>query len=93
MKEIDIQSTIIKYLKKNYRGCVVWKIEDEKLSGIPDIYFAYQAHSFWFEVKTPTGRREDIQKYCIKKLNKNFVPAYFVESLDDVKRLLTKWQL
>lgn len=90
MKEIDVQTKVMEYLRSQYRGCVCLKLEDAKTVAIPDIYFAYRGASAWFEVKRSdgTGVRNPMQEYRIKKFNQNGIPAAFVESVDDVKKCL-----
>jgi len=89
MTELTIQSRILDHLRKTYPLCICWKIEDAKLSGIPDIYFAYDGTSIWFEVKSKTGTTSPIQKYTIMSLERNKIPVYVVKSLSDTKKILS----
>ena len=91
MLESSVQKKIINYLKKEYKGAVIWKLAEHVLCGVPDIYFAYEGKSFFFEVKRPGGIRRPLQKVTIKKLNSNKIPSYFVESVDEVKEILSKF--
>lgn len=88
MKELAIQAKILKYLRSEYKGCVCYKLEDAKLSGVLDIYFGYKGISVWLEVKRKGGSRSNIQEYSVRKLLKNGIPAAFVNSVEDVKKTL-----
>jgi hypothetical protein len=90
MNEAQVQANILKYLRKTYAGAVVWKLTEQSLCGVPDIFFAWGGKVFFFEVKCPGGRRRPRQVFTVSKLNKNGVPSAFVESLDDVKVFLQK---
>lgn len=89
--ENKIQSDILKYIRKTFKGCVLIKFEDAKTHSILDTYFAYKGISVWFEVKRPNAPKSNsfpLQKYMAKKLLKNSIPAYFVESVADVRKIL-----
>ena len=88
MKELSIQTKIVTYLRKTYPKAVVWKLADEKISGIPDILFMNDGVAYFFEVKTPVGRLTKIQEYTIKALRRAGIYANKVTSLEEVKEIL-----
>ena len=91
MSESRIQTSIITWLKKSFPGSIVWKIHEDPVfgvSGIPDIYFAYDYQSLWFEVKTQEGRVSKLQQSRIKQLKENGIKAFVVRSLEEVKEIV-----
>lgn len=88
MTESQIQRSIISYLNKKYQEAVIFKHSDKTRCGIPDIQFICNGVVVWLEVKRPKGFRSKLQKWTIERLNLNGTRAFFVESLDDVKKIL-----
>lgn len=90
MTESQIQKKILDYLRKAYPGAVVWKLSEQTLRGVPDIFFAFKGFLHFFEVKKPGGDIRMIQKVRIRELNDNKVNANIVFSVDEVHDILMK---
>jgi len=88
MRESEIQTQILKYLKKSYPKAYIVKLSDKWVSGLPDIMMISDSIAFFFEVKVPKGRPTKIQLYTIKKLLKAGAQASVVRSVNDVKRAI-----
>jgi len=89
--ESQIQSKILKYLRKNYPKAVVWKLHEDPIfgvTGIPDICFIHAGFTYFFEVKKPGGVLSKIQEVTLKKLFHNGIIAEVVYGVEDVRRLL-----
>ena len=66
MKEQQIQSKRIKQLEAE--GYYVLKLIKTSKNGIPDILAIKEGEILFSEIKTPTGKLSEIQKYRIKEL-------------------------
>jgi len=88
MTESQIQAKILKYLRKSFPKAVVWKLTEQTLCGVPDIFFAFNGHVFFFEVKRKNGIIRKRQEVTIRQLNENKVPSYFVSSDVEVHNIL-----
>lgn len=91
--EAQIQTKILKYLRKTYPSAITWKIHEDPVfgvSGIPDIMFIHAGKVFFFEVKKPGGKISRIQEVTLHKLQNNDIIAEVVYGLLDVQRLLTR---
>lgn len=65
-EEGKIQKKITDHLKKD--GWFTTKLMQTSTNGIPDVLAVKSERTLWIEVKTPTGRLSEIQKYRIKQL-------------------------
>lgn len=86
MTELQLQTEIIKVLKKHLKGAVIWKTNDAMLNGVPDLYVAYNGKSYHFEIKAP-GKKVDpkgIQAYWLKRLRANGIIA---DEINDIKKI------
>lgn len=84
---------IQKWLRSQFPGCYLIKLESPSTAGILDIYFAWEGLSVWFEIKKPeyknrTWKNKKIQEWHIKELRKNGMLAGFFFSLDEVKEFM-----
>jgi Holliday junction resolvase len=66
MKEQQIQTKRIKQLEAE--GYYVLKLIKTNKNGIPDIIAIKEGEVLFSEVKTPTGKLSEVQKYRIKEL-------------------------
>ncbi len=93
MSEKQIQSQILKYLKKHYPNAIAWKLHEDPVFGvvgIPDILFVVDGVAFFFEVKKPGECASKIQKSVLKKLKNNDIIAEVVYSVADVQHYLAQ---
>lgn len=88
MSEAQIQTSILKYLKKKYPTALIFKHADKTRCGVPDIQFIYYGNTVWLEVKKPGGKVSDIQEWTLERLRNNNHKAYVVYSLQEVKEIL-----
>lgn len=86
MKEQDLQSKIVKELKSN--GWAVVKTILLSKNGYPDLFAFKKGVIIFIEVKKPNGVRSKIQEYRIKELKKEGFNAEFIDSMDDLKKML-----
>lgn len=75
-EEGKIQKKITDRLKKD--RWFVTKLMQTSTNGIPDVLAVRQGETLWVEVKTPTGRLSEIQKYRIKELDQKFGQYVYV---------------
>jgi Holliday junction resolvase len=66
MKEQQIQAKRIKQLEAE--GYYVLKLSKTNKNGIPDILAIKEGEILFSEIKTPSGKLSEIQKYRIKEL-------------------------
>lgn len=72
MKESDIQHSIITWLESI--GMYVVKVIQTNKNGWPDLQALQNGVTLFIEVKTPTGRLSELQKYRHKQLkDKGFI--------------------
>lgn len=91
MKEKDIVSAILKYLR-SVSGCFAWKEHGGMYgtAGIPDIISCINGEFYAFEVKTDVGKTTALQDATIRKIRKCGGKAYVVRSVDEVKEILNQ---
>ena len=89
MKEKDIVSSILKFLK-SFPNCFVWKELGGMYgtAGIPDIIACINGKFYAFEVKTAIGKTTALQDATIRKIISCGGHAYVVRSVDEVKTIL-----
>lgn len=68
MKELQIQTNLIRHLKKKYPDAFVIKLSDKWYSGIPDVMMILKGHAYFYEVKTNKGIVSKIQTETHKRL-------------------------
>ena len=85
--ESTIQSKILKYLRE-IPNTYTMKLSDRWTSGYPDVLHIKDGRAYFFEVKTPTGKKQPLQIFTIAELRKAGAQAHFVTSLDEVKKAL-----
>ncbi len=84
MTEAKIQLKISQYLKD--MDYIVVKNMSMSLNGWPDLScYGPNGEHFMIEVKTPTGRLSNIQKYRIAKLRAKHHTVYVVDSVTKLK--------
>lgn len=93
MLERNEVTKIERWLRRQYPGCYLLKLESPSTAGILDLYFLWTGWHAWFEVKLPkyrtrTWKNKKIQEWHIKEIKKNGGRAYFVFSLDDVQDIM-----
>lgn len=90
MLERDIVNEIKKVLASLGSDIFFWKEHGGPYgtSGVPDIICCYKGHFLGLEVKLPTGRLTELQKWAIRKINEAGGIACRVESVEDVKRVI-----
>jgi len=69
-EEGKIQKKITDHLKKD--GWFVTKLIQTSTNGIPDVLAVRPGQCLFIEVKTPTGRLSEIQKYRITELVESY---------------------
>jgi hypothetical protein len=82
MKESQIQSQIITYLEAN--GWLVVKIMQSNKNGWPDLQAFKDSRCIFIEVKTPSGRLSELQKYRITQLTDKGFNCYVITSLNNL---------
>lgn len=86
MKEQDLQTKIIKYLKKD--GWEVVKTILLSKNGYPDLFAFKKGITIFIEVKKPNGVRAKIQEYRINELKKQGFTAEFIDSMEELENML-----
>ena len=92
MLERDLVSAIKRYLAS--LGSDVFYFKEHGgpygTSGIPDIIVCYRGRFLGLEAKLPGGRLTELQKRAIARINCAGGIARRVESVDDVKAVITQ---
>lgn len=78
--ESKLQTRIIKHLESN--GWIVVKTIQLSKNGFPDVFAFKKARTIFVEVKEPSGKRSELQKYRIEQLNKELFTAFFCDSFE-----------
>ena len=91
MLERDIVIAIKIYLASLGSDVFFWKEHGGPYgtSGVPDIICCYKGRFLGLEVKQPGGRLTALQKRAIEKINAAGGIGRRVESVDDVKAVIT----
>ena len=89
MKEKDIVSSILKFLK-SFPNCFAWKEHGGMYgtAGIPDIIACIDGRFYGFEVKTESGKTTALQDATIRKILACGGNAYGVRSVDEVRTII-----
>lgn len=92
MLERDIVAAIKKYLVSLGSDIFFWKEHGGPYgsAGIPDIICCYKGRFLGLEVKLPGGRLTELQKRAIEKINCAGGIACRVESVEDVREIITR---
>jgi len=88
VRENKIQSGIVRFLKKQ-EGCWVYPTCDRFTVGVPDILGCLKGRFFALEVKQPKAQLKKIQAYHLEKIREAGGVAGRVDSLKEVKALLS----
>lgn len=90
MREQDIQTAILQYLKK--RNIYAVKVITASKSGVPDILACLNGKFVGIEVKAPcrSGNVSELQKYNISKIKASGGEAFVVTSLEEVQAIVAK---
>ena len=86
-EETKLKIKVLKYLKST-PNTYTMKLSDRWTSGYPDVLHIKDGRAYFFEVKTPTGKKQPLQIFTIAELRKAGAQAHFVTSLDEVKKAL-----
>jgi Holliday junction resolvase len=86
MKESDIQFDIIKWLESN--GWYVVKHIQTNKNGFPDLSAYKQGFCIFIEVKTPTGKVAELQKYRHKQLAQFGFSTIITTNLKDLQDVI-----
>lgn len=87
MTETTLKLKVLKHLKA-IPNSFTMKISDKWTSGYPDILFVWKGTAYFFELKSSTGRKAPLQVWTIDQLNKAGAKAYFIYSLEEIKKIL-----
>lgn len=90
MQESQIQTKIIKWIKKTYPDAWVWKISDKWYSGVPDLMVINDTRHIFIEIKQKKGRLTPLQHYTIKAIINAGGEAHVARSVDDVREIIEK---
>lgn len=92
MKEKAIEKRIKEYLK-TIDGLFYWKVFSGMYctAGIPDIVICYKGQFIALEVKTPDGKPTVLQDETIKKIREAGGVAEVVRSVEEVRKIITKF--
>ena len=56
--ETSLQSKVMNYIRSNYKGSVVFKLEKASVSGVPDVYASIPGYgSIWIEMKRDKSQK------------------------------------
>jgi hypothetical protein len=86
--ETRIQRAIQKMVKE--RGGFVYKVHGSEtmMAGLPDLAIIYRGVPVYFEVKTPTGKLSDRQRYVMRELIKRGAVVGVPRSVADASAML-----
>lgn len=86
LTESQLRSNIVRVLKR--RKWLVMPLTERSSSGYPDMMIIKDGRVVFVELKRQSGKIEPIQLYWNELLKKNGVEAYFVRSVDDIKKII-----
>jgi hypothetical protein len=78
--EATLKSALMKEMRKQLHGAVLFRHEDQYTSGIPDISTTFNGRTVWWEVKyaKPSIRGRCIQHFTCNELARNGMCFYIV---------------
>lgn len=94
MLERHFQASLIKEIKKRFKGCIVLKTDPTYIQGLPDLLILYKNRWAALEVKkSKTAHHQPNQDYYIRLMNKmsfaSFIsPEVKEEVLDELCKAL-----
>lgn len=69
-KESEFQSSLIKELKERFNGCIVTKLDEQYIQGIPDLLILYNDKWATLECKrNASASHRPNQDYYVDKMN------------------------
>lgn len=91
MKESELQTKVMKYLRDTYKdGFFVWKVSERFSSGIPDIMGIHKGTPFYIELKVGKNKPTKLQEVTMKALDEAGAVGGVAYSLDEVKAIMHK---
>lgn len=86
MLERNFQASLIKDLKKIFKGCIVLKVDPNYIQGLPDLLILYKNKWAALEVKkSPKAVHQPNQDYYVDLMNKmSFASFIFPENKKEV---------
>lgn len=87
MKESDLRSKVIKFLRKQ-PGVHVMPLSDRWHSGYPDILFVYRGLACFAELKIGRNKPTRLQDYEMRRIREAGGRAVVCYSLDEVKEFM-----
>lgn len=93
MTESQLQTKILKHIKRKLPEAFVWKISDRWFSGVPDILLICNGRFLFIEVKTPRGRVQPIQRQVFKLMRRAGAEVKVVRDIETVKDIVKVWQV
>lgn len=89
MRERQIVSEIIKMIKREFKDCFFWKVNDSATAGIPDIVGCYKGHFFGAEVKRPLGYKVSrLQEIVIQRIRDSGGYSRIITSVTEMREFL-----
>lgn len=91
-KESEFQSSLIKELKERFDGCIVTKLDEQYIQGIPDLLILYNDKWATLECKrNASASHRPNQDYYVNKMNsmafsKFIYPENKEEVLNELQR-------
>lgn len=88
VSESQLQSNVLRMLKKDYPAAWVWKISDRWVSGLPDLFIISGGRHVFIELKRPGCKLEKIQSFVNKKIVQAGGEGFVCQSVDEVKNIM-----
>lgn len=93
MKESQLQSKVLKYIREKHKDIFVWKASDRFIAGIPDIICIYNGKVLGIELKVGYNKPTAIQLATHQKMEDVGAVVVVAYSLDAVQTAIEKFKL
>lgn len=88
MKESELERKLTEFCKKE--GILTYKFVSVNNKGVPDRIYMFAGKVLFVELKVGNNKPTLLQQSNLKKIMKQGVPAYWVNTLEDGKELLLR---
>lgn len=84
--ERSFQASLVRELKKRFRGCIVTKLDSNHIQGLPDLLILWGKNWATLEVKRrSSAHRQPNQEYYVNLMNEmSFSRFIYPENKEDV---------
>ena len=91
MTESELKDDLVRYLRYELKGAIIFRHEDKYTAGIPDMSITYRCVTIWMEIKyaNPTIHQRGLQTLtCVRLANQSLAWIVIYEEKGGAKKTI-----